>query len=314
MIRKPSRGSKRQRKGERDGEAPIARRLIAGIRKQLQSNVFSLKGYEKARANIESLRASLSAPDGLASLDPAHALYAMVHNLVTTILEDLTALPELESLAGVIEAAHEEYMPSGPPWSPLTNSYFSCWAYYDLAEGRSRETLGTCLLAAGRELGMDPSLLELIGVLQKSRMGIFRHEGVQDGRTVLREFVTGSSHRCLVPTGYAGREGEIWLARVLPPRQPRFDYSVVFTTPYLILWPGEDEWRRYFDRTIGTTGDHLALHENLMKYGFTRHYWNEYVFEAYANHTSEVIFLLGLPDVASTRPHSPEGEKKFFGV
>ena len=35
-----------------------------------------------------------------------------------------------------------------------------------------------------------------------------------------------------------------------------------------------------------------------------RDYWTEFVFQAYVNHRTEVIFLAGLPDVAKSRPHS----------
>jgi len=41
-----------------------------------------------------------------------------------------------------------------------------------------------------------------------------------------------------------------------------------------------------------------------MKYGPERSYWPEDVFEAYVNHTPEVIYLTGLPDVEESRPHS----------
>ena len=41
-----------------------------------------------------------------------------------------------------------------------------------------------------------------------------------------------------------------------------------------------------------------------MKFGPTRSYWCEFVFEAYVGHRSDVIFLQGLPDVAESRPHS----------
>ena len=41
-----------------------------------------------------------------------------------------------------------------------------------------------------------------------------------------------------------------------------------------------------------------------MKYGPTRMYWNDFVFEAYVNHRTEVIYLAGLPDVSESRPHS----------
>jgi hypothetical protein len=44
--------------------------------------------------------------------------------------------------------------------------------------------------------------------------------------------------------------------------------------------------------------------EHHMKFGPARDYWSEFVFEAYVNHRSDVIFLAGLPDVAESRPHS----------
>ncbi len=35
-----------------------------------------------------------------------------------------------------------------------------------------------------------------------------------------------------------------------------------------------------------------------------RDYWTEFMFQAYVNHRTEVIFLAGLPDVAESRLHS----------
>ena len=40
------------------------------------------------------------------------------------------------------------------------------------------------------------------------------------------------------------------------------------------------------------------------KDGLAPGYWSEYVFEAYANHVTEAIFLMGLPDVPESRPQS----------
>jgi hypothetical protein len=41
-----------------------------------------------------------------------------------------------------------------------------------------------------------------------------------------------------------------------------------------------------------------------MKFGPARDYCSEFVFEAYVNHRSNVIFLSGLPDIPESRPHS----------
>ncbi|MFU8806004.1 MAG: hypothetical protein ACNA8W_19490, partial [Bradymonadaceae bacterium] len=50
--------------------------------------------------------------------------------------------------------------------------------------------------------------------------------------------------------------------------------------------------------------DRRTLYEEHMKFGPTRDYWTEFVFEAYWDHQKEVIFLKGLPDVEESRPHS----------
>ena len=50
--------------------------------------------------------------------------------------------------------------------------------------------------------------------------------------------------------------------------------------------------------------DRVAHYEHHMKCGPTRDYWTEFVFEAYVNHRTDVIFLAGLPDVPESRPHS----------
>ena len=66
------------------------------------------------------------------------------------------------------------------------------------------------------------------------------------------------------------------------------------------------KWLAYFARTlpkIDRTNPQRA-YEILMKYGPERNYWNEYIFEAYVNHRTELVFLAGLPDVEESRPHS----------
>ena len=41
-----------------------------------------------------------------------------------------------------------------------------------------------------------------------------------------------------------------------------------------------------------------------MKRGLDERFWLEYVFEAYASHRAEAIFLIGVPDIPESRPHS----------
>jgi hypothetical protein len=46
-----------------------------------------------------------------------------------------------------VTKAEDEYMPSGPPMSPLTGSYFWMWALCDLRIGRSVDTVASCQIA-----------------------------------------------------------------------------------------------------------------------------------------------------------------------
>lgn len=49
--------------------------------------------------------------------------------------------------------------------------------------------------------------------------------------------------------------------------------------------------------------------ENLMKQGLSDNYWNETIFQAYVNHQPDVIYLKGLPNVSSSRPHHTDVPK-----
>jgi hypothetical protein len=46
-----------------------------------------------------------------------------------------------------------------------------------------------------------------------------------------------------------------------------------------------------------------------MKQGLSDNYWNETIFQASVNHKPDVIYLQGLPDVSSSRPHHTDMPK-----
>ncbi len=71
----------------------------------------------------------------------------------------LSELPEMRRFGEALTDAEGEYMPSGPPMSPLTSSYLHCWAFYDLAFGLERESIATCVIAVNKALRIDPGLL-----------------------------------------------------------------------------------------------------------------------------------------------------------
>lgn len=279
---------------------PIATRLVRALRTVKGAQVVDLRAFREGKARAAELQKSVAMREDLADFHPAHALYVYVQNQVSVLAEQLTALPETAKLADRIESAQDEYMPGGPPMSPLTTSYFTCWAFFDAAVGQ-RETLGTCVVAVGKALGMDPGFLALVQVMQDSCMRVYVHEGFNaDGTTNLRDLVSGARVPCIVPSGWRGARGEVWLARVLPPLVGAVEVSVVFTTPYVVRGASEQEWAAYLDRTLGAAKGDANKTTAALKYGID---WSEYIFAGYAGHVTAAIFLEGLPDMPASLPH-----------
>ena len=284
---------------------PIADKVLKKLQKQQRSKVVDLSAFRAGKKQAEYLQQSIVNDQRLAALHPAHAPYVFAQNQLSVMAEILTSLPELDRLNEPLALAEDAYMPAGPPMSPLTRSYFTCWTLFDVAAGNARETLCTTAIAVGQKCGMDEGLLILFELMQASRMGFYRHEGVDKDALVLRELVTDRECRAICPAGYTGAAGELLFARVLPP-VTEHDVHVIFTTPYLLMAPSESDWLAYFDRTLtaATPQKRLEAYEQHLKYGPVRDYWPEFVFEAYVNFKPELIFLTGLPDVPESRPHS----------
>lgn len=285
---------------------PIADQVLKMMRAHTSANVVDLSAVKEGRKNAEAMQKTVASREELAGLHPAHAIYVYAQNQTSVMAEQLTALPEMERFAELIGNAEEEYQPDGPPISPLTNSFFCSWALFDACVGVGQETLGTTTMAVGRAFGMHEELVRVIGLLQESRMAVCVHEGMDGSRVVLRELVTNRRCCAICPSGYDGRAGELWYARVLPSPLAGLDDHVVFTTPYVLLDPGEREWLAYFERNLRDSPPdrRLAAYERHMKWGPARNYWTEYVFEAYVNHQHDAVFLRGLPDVPESRPHA----------
>jgi hypothetical protein len=267
---------------------------------------------------VESELGPAPSPHRFRDYHPNHAVYIATQNLVSYLAEELSALPEMQEYSDIVGRAEDEYMPGGPPLSPLTTTYFTTWAFFDVPFGRDRETIGTCLLDIGPDLGISPDYLEAMRLMQRSRMGIYEHCGLAGDRVHLQELISQRRYTCLVPAGYLGQAGELWYARILPPPLPGSDDSLVFTTPYHLVVPGKGEWIAFLDRTMPKTGlpvnqptssetgpaDSYPALEALMKYGLSHNYWNEFVLLAYVNHRHDVILLAGLPDVPESLPHA----------
>jgi hypothetical protein len=159
---------------------------IAGkIASQLKSAVVNLSSVREVRQIFAEARLDA---DGLSKLlskghDPCHAVYIFAQNFASVLSEQLSEMKETRQFVKIVDEAEDEYLPGGPPLSPLTVSYFTMWALFDVLFGQSHETIGTCILRIGQMIEMPPWLLDVIGLMQRSTMGVHVHCGCE-GRLV----------------------------------------------------------------------------------------------------------------------------------
>jgi len=238
--------------------------------------------------------------------DPIHSVYVHAQNITSVFAENVSPLPECRQYYKIVAKAEDEYMPAGPPMSPLTRSYFTTWAFFDVRFGPDKETMGTCLIDLADLLDMDPHIVEATREFQQSRMGIYEHLGSAGGRCRLRELITDRELVCYCTSGYVGRPGELWYVRLCPPLWGLADYWVTVTTPYVFVGMSKADWVAYLNRAmlqVKIKDDENKL-GRLMKHGLSTNHWNEYVFLAYVNHQHDAIFLKGIPDVKGSLPHA----------
>jgi len=301
------------------GRGPLARKVVNTARQQLQHKVVDFSAWKDAKIMSKDYQESIISEDDLRDYDPLHALYIYSQNKLSVLIEQIAELPVLHKLVAKYVDAEDTYMPSYPPMSPLSKTYFTSWGSFDLCSGGiQKETFCTIATDFCKFVGVAEDQVEVFEVMQNSYMGIYMHEGVSGSRIFLRELVTNSEIEAISASGYMGQAGEIWFARILPPLFHAFNYSLVFTTPYILGKSGigniyklssEADWMDYFERNLRHTGiqDNVEAYQTLMKYGLSCNYWNEYIFLAYKNYADQVIFLEGFPDIPKSLPHSEKG-------
>ena len=248
-------------------------------------------------------------PGKFADLEPCHAIYALAENIASLMAEPISEMREAKGYIRIAGGAEEEYMPGGPPMSPLTVSYFTMWALFDVRFGSSRETMGSCILRIAPGFDCPTWLIDTVERMQRSRMGFYVHCGREGDGVLLREVGTRKIVSCTVPASYGGSEGEVWFVRVLPPPHPLCRRHIVFNTPYVIRDYPEPAYVDYLERELARMKAKKLPrtkdpHGHLMKYGPEPNHWNEFIFSAYIGHLHEAIFLTGIPDIRDSLPHT----------
>ncbi|MFH2057494.1 MAG: hypothetical protein ABIJ59_01160 [Pseudomonadota bacterium] len=301
---------------------PISKKVIDGLKKAKNQKIIDFKELKEAKTYAQDLDKTVVSGDELSKYDPLHAVYIYAQNKVSVLVEQLSELPALSKLTNTLEQADDIYLPSSPPKSPLTKSYFTCWGFFDFCVGIKKESFGTVILDLLKHLKSDPGLIKTVECMQNSRMGIFIHKGFMDRFVILEELVTEKKIKVIVPSGYQGKKDEIWYARVMPEPFPdlNYGYLLVFTTPYILIdldgnigsSAKREDWEAFFDRNLKAAGkkDKTKAYESFMKYGKNKYYWNEYIFEGYVNYQADMIMLAGFPDIPLSLPHSEASQRE----
>ena len=296
---------------EKHAMGSVADKITKKIIAQSRSKVIDLAAWREGK---EISHENGLDDDRLAHLiskgyDICHAQYIFGQNAASILSEQISRIKEAKGFTKIVGKAEDTYMPGAPPLSPLTMSYFSMWSLFDVQFGSSRETMGTCILRAALEFDCPPWLSDIFGQMQQSRMGFYVHCGTEDEWVLLREVGTHEVKICHVPTGYAGRQGQIWFVRLLPPPNSSCSHHTVFITPYVIEAYPEQAFVDYLKRELARTEMKKPLktddrHSYLMKYGPGPNHWNEYIFCAYSGYQHEAVFLTGIPDIRESLPHA----------
>jgi len=294
---------------------PIADKLIRGIRKASRETIVKFEDWKYAKKYSNAKTHNLV--PGLAELHPLYSIYTDVFIEVQNFIEYLVELPGIDKLHQSWNKAQDTYLPSYPPMSPITDSYFSTWSVFDMAVGVKRESYATLMIDCLKSFHGDPSFLTVLEAMQRSRMGLYFHEGFQGDFILLRELYTNQKIKADVPNEkHKGVKGEFWFVRLLPDFSGRLDYSLAFTTPYILVntqaprshAPSSHEkmWLEFIERNLfkmkkKTTAE---AYDAFMKFGLNQFYWLEYIFLAYVNFTADDVSLTGLPDRLETLPHA----------
>ncbi|HFC30620.1 MAG TPA: hypothetical protein ENJ44_06215 [Oceanospirillales bacterium] len=274
-----------------------------------KSQIINLQTVKEIKQSAKEYQQSVISLEQLQKHDSLVALYIYAQNHLSVLMEIFAEMPVLKNLIRRIMLAQDKYMPSYPPMSPVTESHFFCWSAFDLMVGGvKKESFCTIICDYCNSTNFDAMLIEIFENFQQSYCGIYIHEGIHDDCVILRELITNKRFTVKVASGYAGKTGELWYARVLPPLFGLNNYSVIFGTPYIISEVVgrniQAEWLDYFERqlSISQNINKEKSYQDFMKFGINKDFWMEYITLAYLGFSSESIDVDGIPDIAESLP------------
>lgn len=252
---------------------------------------------------------------------------------VTRAAVQLLGTSAFETLARFHEELEAEYMPGGPPLSPIYDSFAMQFVLGSVRQGIGNETPYSVL---ARLLLRDPARARLQGMAQSladARLELYRVKSTEDYGAVLEPVRGGGTCRVRL-TGPFLRAGDFGLMRLVS-----FDNELfIADSPYL-LQASEQDWHEHLARIVAlerapasTSGaqqssklsskerarrrqkdkakaarhDPEEVIKRYLKFGLSERYWFDYIMDGYAGERRGIVFLAGVPDRPELLPHAAE--------
>ncbi|MFC1585115.1 hypothetical protein ACFL5V_06190 [Fibrobacterota bacterium] len=268
------------------------------LRKTLNSDI----SFPKSKDDLAFLRSwykgGLDGKEIEGGLD--FKVYMSVFNTCSEFSEQ--ALDKINLLAdhnNLIYDMQEEYQPSYPPMSPVTNTFFSAWFNLDIPIYDKNLSLGMLFNEYITKKGIMKYAIQPMDDLLDSYCSFYEVTGVGENKLYLWDIPHKEEFSCECKSGYNGTVGEVWYVRLLPPLSEGGNW-VTFNTPYVFRATGRKQWEEFFQRLRASVDeDEIWMY---LKYGKYFQYWLEFVFQIYSNHTGNAIFSEGVPDIVESRP------------
>lgn len=241
--------------------------------------------------------------------DPNFHAYAAALNIAGVFALQALDILELIPFNNTLADLQENYMPSYPPMSPVTSSFFQAWMVLDARIPSHGPTLGGLFAQYLKGRNALRYLWKTLDALNDSYGSFYEVVGPGGNRVQLWDIAGEKEICCWNSSAYSGEAGEVWYVRVLPSFLDACDYSVTLNTPYVFRNEGRRSWADFFRRHRYSGNGSAGELQSYLKHGKFLEYWMEFVFQAYCNHTGNAIFLSGLPDNTASRPHSALGRK-----
>ncbi len=236
--------------------------------------------------------------------DASFHAYAAAINLANEFAGQVLGFPDLIPFNNQLADLQEEYMPSYPPMSPVTSAFFAGWMVLDARDASTGMTIGEVLVHYLQHLGTFDYVEKAMVALNDSFCSFYEVLDVGAQGLTLWDIAGKHEVQCWSSSGYSGRKGEIWYVRVLPPFVEGLTRSVSLSTPYVFTDSSRSTWEDFFQRHLASEAGAGPSLRDYLKQGKSFGYWLEFVYQAFAGYTGNMILVTGVPDDPGSLPHS----------